>query len=158
VEGLRVDIMATLHGCDAFPKLWRRRLEVRVSGRVRVAVIGLRDLVQCKKTQRDKDWFMLRRLVDNDVRRHEKKPSAGQVCWWLQECRSPEVLIDLCRKHARLVGRVIRERLLLAFAQSEDRPGLAAALSKEEEALRERDRAYWAPLRKELEMMRRRRK
>ena len=55
VRGLRVDVLARLRGCDDFGTLWRRRADVELPDGLKIPVIGLRDLVQCKKTQRDKD-------------------------------------------------------------------------------------------------------
>lgn len=66
---LRVDVMSRLRGVDAFPLLWERRTTVALStghgdAEVLVEVMALVDLVAARKTQRDKDWPMLRRLVD----------------------------------------------------------------------------------------------
>ena len=62
VEGLRVDIMSKLKGCDAFGKLWARRNRVKISGLGAIDIISLEDLVESKNTQRDKDWLMLTQL------------------------------------------------------------------------------------------------
>jgi len=155
LEGLRVDVLARLRGCDDFNALWRRRTEVALPDGLKVPVIGLRDLVQCKKTQRDKDWFMLRRLVENDVRLHRAQPQRGQLRWWLLECRSAETLIRLAAEFAQEAQRLTKQRPLLQYALSGDEPSLTAALAEEERRERERDREYWQPLRAELEKMRR---
>ena len=55
-EGLRIDIMSVLHGCQPFASLWKRRRTFSLPGIKTVAVMDLPDMVQAKKTQRDKDW------------------------------------------------------------------------------------------------------
>lgn len=154
VRGLRVDLLARLRGCDDFDSLWRRRMEVALPDDLRIPVIGLRDLVQCKKTQRDKDWLMLRRLVDNDILLRRAQPRRGQVSWWLSECRSPEILIELARQSPSSARRVARKRRLIRHAVAGDGALLEAALLEEEQVERDRDREYWQPLRAELESMR----
>jgi hypothetical protein len=66
---LRVDVMSRMRGVDEFPALWERRTTIALptgddDAEVLVDVMALEDLVAAKKTQRDKDWPMLRRLVD----------------------------------------------------------------------------------------------
>ena len=56
-------------------------------------VMALEDLVAAKKIQRDKDWPMLRRLVDASYdSARDGDASAEQVTFWLAELRSPEFL------------------------------------------------------------------
>lgn len=55
-EGIRVDVMSVMHGCDPFAALWRRRQMVTLPGLGRVYILSRPDLVQAKKTQCDKDW------------------------------------------------------------------------------------------------------
>ena len=52
-----------MRGLDAFPDLWRRRTTFDF-GDETVDALSLPDLIAAKKTQRDKDWPMIRRLVD----------------------------------------------------------------------------------------------
>jgi len=154
VKGLRIDIMAKMRGCDDFERLWRRRTELEGPEGVRIAVIGLRDLVQCKKTQRDKDWLMLRRLVQNDIYLNRESPQRGQARWWLSQCRNAETLISLSDQFRKQALAVAKRRPLVEFAIAGNTEALAAALAREEEGERQRDREYWQPLREELERMR----
>lgn len=55
VQGLPIDVIAKLRGCDSFDNLWGRRKIEDLKGGISIDVIGLRDLVQSKKTQRDRD-------------------------------------------------------------------------------------------------------
>ena len=157
VEGLRVNVLARLRGCDEFATLWRRRTTVTLPGGTRLEVIGLSDLVRCKKTQQDKDWFMLRRLVENDLFLHRARPGRGQVRWWLLECRSAEGLMVMARAHRGVTRRCVKQRPLLAHAIDGDTAALTAALSAEEQHERAADRAYWKPRLAELEPLRHRR-
>jgi len=154
VKGLRVDIMSKLKGCDVFGKLWARRNRVKISGLGAVNIISLEDLVQSKKTQRDKDWLMLSRLVENDVFINEGSGSSAKVSWWLAQCRVPETLARLCADHPRQVRGGIARRPLLREAVKNNLKKLSGLLKKEEAAERAKDLSYWLPLKKELENLR----
>jgi hypothetical protein len=154
VAGLRVDIMSVLRGCDAFEKLWERRGVISSRELGRVGLLGLPDLVTAKKTQRDKDWPMIRRLVEADYFRSRGHPRPGQLEFWLRELRTPELLADLVRRRPALTKRLEAARPLLRVAASGNLDRLGKALEREQEAERVADREYWAPLRKELELLR----
>lgn len=156
VEQIRVDILSRLRGCDDFPFLWNRRFELNVTSGPKINVIGLRDLVASKKTQRDKDWFMLQRLVDNDIALHENTSDIDKIKWWLSECRSPNSLINLCERYPGIVKQQVLIRSLLKTAIRGDEKKLSRLLEDEKAKEQEKDKAYWKPLRKELESLRRR--
>lgn len=155
-RGMRVDLMSHMRGVDTFAKLWRRRTTIELPDGSTCDVLALPDLVQAKKTQRDKDWPMIRRLVEAHYFQHRGKPSKAQIAFWLRELRTPELLIEIARRHAGLCGRLVRDRPLLAAAVTRQGDDLERALREEEAIERERDKRYWLPLRKELETLRRR--
>ena len=64
------------------------------------------------------------------------------------------MLLDLARHDRSTATALLEERPLLSFALQGDDAGLATALMEEEKAIREADRAYWLPLKAELERMR----
>ena len=152
---MRVDVMSHMRGVDQFAKLWRRRTTLALPDGSPCDVLALPDLVQAKKTQRDKDWPMIRRLVEAHYFQHRGKPTTPQVTFWLLELRSPELLIHVARQRVTLCRRLIRDRPLLAAAVAGKGDELEQALRAEESAERERDKRYWVPLRKELETLRR---
>ena len=152
-EGLRLDVMARLRGCEPFPRLWDRRFVVALPGIGEVALLSLRDLVQCKKTQRDKDWVMLRRLVEIDYVAGRRSGSSADVRWWLAELRSPSYLLELAQAFPGDVAAVAT-RPGLAEALQRGAEALEESLRAEELLVRQEDRAYWRPLRAELEAMR----
>lgn len=154
VKGLRIDLLAKLQGCALFDILYKRRKIVSLKNGTSIDVIGLKDLVQSKKTQRDKDWLMLKRLVENDIILNKNKPQAKQLKWWFQEVRSPEILVGLAKKYPEIARECILERPLLSFAITLDIEQLKTKLNQEEINYRHRDVEYWGPLRKELEMLR----
>ena len=156
VDGLRIDVMGKMRGVDAFPELWERRVEIDLPEVGRIAVLALEDLVQAKKTQRDKDWPMIRRLVEADFHRHRASASTEQVQFWLAECRTPEILQIIARKYADLTSEICQRRPLLAAVQEGDLDRVVLMLREEEERERELDRQHWEPLKKELEQWRRR--
>jgi hypothetical protein len=56
VDGLRIDVMSKLRGCDPFEQLWERRTTIQDENAIAVyEVLAIEDLVRAKKTQRDKD-------------------------------------------------------------------------------------------------------
>jgi hypothetical protein len=116
--------------------------------------MSLPDLVQAKKTQRDKDWPMLRRLVEVNYFANREHPNTEQIRFWFLELRTPELLIELAARHGRLQKQSIRKRPLLELARPGDELTLAEALLNEERSEREADRQYWLPLRAELERLR----
>jgi hypothetical protein len=151
VEGLRIDVMHRMRGADPFGRLWKRRTEVRLPGPGKVAVMSLRDLIRIKKTRRDKDWLMIRRLVEADYARHSGPVGTNDVRFWLAECRTPALLAVLVRAFPLEALEAERPAVRAALR------GPAAAeraLKREEEAERRRDRVYWRPLRRELERWR----
>ena len=66
VAGLWIDVMSRTRGVDVFDSLWKRRTTVEVDGEL-VDLLSLPDLVRAMKTQRDKDWPMIRRLLEQSV-------------------------------------------------------------------------------------------
>ena len=151
---MRVDVMAKMRGVDEFPELWKRRAAVQLPDGSRCDLLSLSDLVQAKKTQRDKDWPMIRRLVEAHYFQNRAKPNPAQVRFWLQELRTPEILMELAKRHALLCRRLLPGRPLLAHAEDGRTTELERELIVEESAERDRDRRYWLPLRAELEKLR----
>ena len=109
--------------------------------------------MKAKKTQRDKDWPMIRRLIEADVVCAPSTISASRCRFWLQECRSDELLRDLARRYPNMARRVHRPALRAAITGDQERA--AALLKLEEDRERQQDRVYWTPLRTELEHWRR---
>ena len=156
IKGLRIDVIGIMRGVDSFPELWKRREEIELPGIGQIAVIGLPDLVKAKKTQRDKDWPMIRRLIEADIYRAADDPSEGKICFWFAECRTPELLISLSAKYPKIASRMSANRPLLRSAIQNNREEVRSLLKDEEDREREADRQYWMSLKKELEEWRRR--
>jgi hypothetical protein len=153
-EGIRIDIMSRMRGVESFPKLWARRTTIALPDKFRCDVISLPDLVKAKKTQRDKDWPMIRRLVEAHYFENRENPSRNKVKFWLLELRTPDLLIETAGQHPHACRRLMRDRPLLAHALSGDSRKIAEELDDEKERERELDRLYWAPLRREMEALR----
>ena len=159
VQGLRIDIISRMRGCDIFEKLWERRKTIRLkkSGGA-IDVIGLTDLVRSKKTQRDKDWFMLKQLVENDIILNKANPPKEKIKWWLLESRNADTLIKLAEKYHAIAEGCAKGRPLLKSAIAPNAQNLNLRLYEEELKERQEDIKYWEPLRKELETLRHRAK
>jgi len=156
--GMRIDVMAKMRGVDDFSLLWERRTEIELAehGQIAllVAVMGIEDLVRAKKTQRDKDWPMVRRLVEAHYFGHRHEASAARIDFWLQELRTTEILIEIVRRYEAAIPHALAKRSLLQHAIEGNQDALTAALREEEDIERAADRAYWTPLRAELERLR----
>ena len=151
--GIRLDVMTKMRGCDDFERLWERRTTIQDAEDVIYEVLGIEDLLKAKKTQRDKDWPMIRRLVDAHYYQNRDEPTEARVRFWLRESRTPEMLIRVAAENPEITQQMIQVRPLLTETLAASR-GLAAELEIERVAEMEADQAYWRPLVKELEAMR----
>jgi hypothetical protein len=152
---MRVDVMSKMRGVDAFAKLWRRRTTLQIPGGEKCDLMSLPDLVQAKKTQRDKDWPMIRRLVEAHYFSHHAEPRAARVKFWLMELRTPQLLLEVAKVNPSLARRLAAKRPLLTRAVAGQLAPLERALLVEEKNLRAEDKIYWLPLLKELKKLRR---
>jgi hypothetical protein len=151
---LRVDVMSKMRGIAPFAALWRRRTVIEMPDGTECALMSLPDLVVAKKTQRDKDWPMIRRLVEAHYFQNHTDSTAARIRFWLTELRTPELLIELAAKAPAAARRLVSARPLLEHTISGNVDTLLTALASEESAERKRDREYWLPLKKELEALR----
>jgi hypothetical protein len=152
--GLRVDVMTKMRGVDSFAKLWARRTTFTMPDGSACDLLALPDLVQAKKTQRDKDWPMLRRLVEAHYFANRVRPRTAQIHFWFSELRTAELLMTLTQQFRSMAQRFVKTRPLLRSALDGDSAALESGLLTEELLEREADRIYWKPLRAELESMR----
>ena len=83
------------------------------------------------------------------------QPTPEWTAFWLQEARSPELLIELVSRFPEETRQLEVTRPLLVQARANALPILREALDAEVRAEQEKDRAYWLPLKKELEEFRR---
>ena len=146
-----------MRGVAPFEQLWERRTTVTLAPQtsgdddVIVNIMALEDLVVAKKTQRDKDWPMIRRLVDASYdRERHNAASVATVEFWLAELRSPEFLADIVRRFPEAARTSQRPAVLAALSNGD----VARALADEQAAEMAMDRDYWLPLRQELEALR----
>ena len=149
---MRVDVMAVMRGVAPFDELWERRTTLELDGET-VDLLSLPDLVAAKKTQRDKDWPMIRRLLETHYLQFRDEATPARIAFWLRELRTPSLLREVAAAwpapaKSRAPGRAVLEML----AESDAR--IEAALRDEEERERALDRAYWQPLKAELERLR----
>jgi len=157
VAGVRLDVMSVLRGCDPFPLLWVRRTTLSLPELGEVPLLSLPDLVQSKKTQRDKDWSHIRRLVEVDYLTRKSEARDEDMLWWLAELRTPAYLVELAAARPDLLPRVASRPWLACLGQLGEGATEAELLAEQQRA-RAEDRAYWGPLREELEHLRRQRR
>lgn len=148
--GMRIDVMSKMRGVDDFPQLWERRTTIDVEG-VLIDLMSLPDLVQAKKTQRSKDWPMIARLVEASYFADSADPTTEHIEFWLRELRTTRLLVELAQKYPQecRAAQASRE------AVTGNEAALETGLRAEEDLERAADRAYWEPLKRMLEQMRR---
>ena len=152
--GQRVDVMSVMRGVAPFPELWERRATVLLPEGDEVDLLSLSDLVRAKKTQRDKDWPMIQRIVAVHYFENRDEPTPPRIEFWLRELRTPDYLQEVAERFPEETALIVSERdVLNALPQGED--AVRAALWAEQERERIADHAYWQPLRAELEQLRR---
>ncbi len=154
-EGLRVDVMTRLREVGDFEILWRRRATIEDETGTMFELLSIEDLVQAKKTQRERDWPMIDALVEGHYRALGGEPTPARVGFWLTESRTPERLIGLAQRFPSEARTQSNDRPLLRLAISGQTEPLREALDAEVRAQQAKDRAYWAPLKAELEVFRR---
>jgi hypothetical protein len=154
-DGLRVDVMTRLRGLAEFEVLWARRTTIRDENGETFELLSVEDLVQAKKTQRQKDWPMIDALVEGHYRALGGEPTAERVAFWLSESRTPERLMELAQRFPNEARAQTSRRPLLRLAVSGESEALREALDAGARAEQAKDRAYWAPLRAEFEAFRR---
>jgi hypothetical protein len=119
--------MSVMRGVDPFNKLWARRATITLPDGFSANLVSLADLVKAKKTQREKDWPMLQRLVEAHYFQHRATANASQLAFWFLELRTPELLLELAGRYPALWRRLTPERPLLAWAWRRLGPGARAA-------------------------------
>ena len=152
---MRVDLMSRMRGVDVFAKLWQRRTTLQIPGGEKCDLLSLPDLVQAKKTQRDKDWPMIARLLEANYVERKEAPSAEQIRFWLRQMRTARYLIDIGLRVSSAAAEIAVERPLLQYAIAGEAEALETALAEEQAAEQKRDKEYWQPLLAEIEQLRR---
>lgn len=155
VSGLRVDVMTKLRDLPDFETLWARRTTITDPVAGDLNALSIRDLVDAKKTQRQKDWPMIAALVEGHYHAMSSQPNPERIRFWLEETRVSERLLDLVARFPEDSHSLVPARPLLSLALKGDLPALREALDAEVRAEQEKDRIYWEPLKREMEEFRR---
>src|ERR1039458_251744 len=145
-DRLRVDVMTRLRDLPEFDVLWARRTTIRDEGADTFELMSLQDLVQAKKTQREKDWPIIDALVEAHYRALGGEPEPERVTFWLAESRTPERLISLVQRFPNEAQTLSSRRPLLRLALAGASDALREALDAEVRAEQAKDGASWAPL------------
>jgi hypothetical protein len=152
--GIRVDVMTRLRDLADFPVLWARRTTIEDEDGTLYDLLAVEDLVQAKKTQRARDWPVIEALVEGHYRALQSEATPERIAFWLRESRTPERLAHLVQKYPEEARSLACQRPLLKSAATLNHDALAEALDTEVRAEMAKDRAYWEPLKRELEQMR----
>lgn len=151
--GMRVDVMSKMRGVEPFPILWERRTTFETDDGDTYDTLAITDLVNAKKTQRDKDWPMIARLVRAHYYQYRETANAAQIEFWLRELRDAPLLREASARFFDAAQRSTRAAVEVARTQAADEM-IEAALQAEQARERALDREYWQPLRAELQALR----
>ena len=154
-ERVRIDVMAKLRGVDPFPALWERRSTWTLPEGIEIDTLSLPDLVASKKTQRDKDWPMVRRLLEVSYEEGFASPTPEQIRFWLREIRTPEALLEVVARHPQEARAEAPSRSAIKAALDGELREVEDQVAEEERRERGADQAYRQPLLAELEALRR---
>ena len=154
-EELRVDLMTRLRDLPDFATLWERRTVFQDAAGTEFNLLSVPDLVQAKKTQRSKDWPVIELLVSIHHRENAAAPQPAWIDFWLREARTPELLATLAARFPAETRTLLSARPLLTHALIGDLDAMRPLLDAEVRAEQAKDRAYWEPLRREMETFRR---
>lgn len=80
--------------------------------------------------------------------------SDAAIVFWLSELRTPSLLIQAAADSRDMATRLSEQRPLLTAAIARDEPEVRRMLRAEQEAEQAADRAYWQPLKLQLEALR----
>ncbi len=154
-DGLRVDVMTRLRDLPDFGALWARRTTINEENGETFELLSVQDLVQAKKTQREKDWPVIDALIEGHYKALGAEPTPERVAFWLAESRTPERLVGLAQRFPSEARAQSVLRPLIRLAIAGEIEALREALDAEVRAEQAKDRAYWAPLKAEFEAFRR---
>jgi hypothetical protein len=90
--------------------LWTRRTSIEVDNEP-IDILSLQDLMHAKKTQRDKDWPMITRLMERSYFGATDPPQNDQATLWLRELRTPELLLEVAAAHPEIAQKLELEQL-----------------------------------------------
>jgi hypothetical protein len=153
VERLRLDMLARMRGVDAFADLWERRTTLLVDD-LEVDLMALPDLVRAKRTQRDKDWPMTARLLEAHYYQNKHRATDEMICFWLREIHDLELLAEIVQRFPSRAGPASAHRSAIRSLLAGNRTRADKQLRGEIEREKAVDRAYWAPLKVELNRLR----
>lgn len=154
VEGLRVDLMSKTRLLSSFKELWERRTTFGDEDGNEFNLLSVPDLVLSKKTARNRDWPVIELLVNIHIRENLAAPRPDWIRFWLRECRTPVQLIRLANQFGDEALALSASRPLIVYALEANESPLIPALDAEMRAEQVLDRAFWEPVRRELEAMR----
>ena len=99
---------------------------------------------------------MLRRLLEADYFSTTPEQVAEEkVRFWLRELRTPELLVQVAAQYRRIAESLSEARSLIQAALARDRSAVEQGLQQEMKHEIILDREYWAPLKRQLEQLRR---
>ena len=97
---------------------------------------------------------MIRRLVEASYFGARAQPTPERVAFWLRELRTPELLVECAVAFPGEARIAAEQRPAVERAVQGDPEGVERELHAEQMRERAADRAYWVPLRAELEALR----
>ncbi|MBI4351180.1 MAG: hypothetical protein HY550_07055 [Elusimicrobia bacterium] len=150
-----LDVMGVVPRAGGFQPAFGRREIYRTAWGV-LPVIGLRELVELKKTRRLADYPVVSELARTEYERLSRKTiTAGDWRWILSSSFEAEDIIQYLKNGGarRIAGQMKRPCLAFCIKAAENSvpgapqlSGAAREIAFEIESLRAKDRLYWQPV------------
>lgn len=99
--------MTRLRDLSDFDALWERRTVFTDDLGMQYHFLSIPNLVQAKKTQRQKDWPVIELLGANHYRENGVPPMPERITFWLKEIRTPELLQELTQRFPAEVQAIL---------------------------------------------------
>ena len=166
--GWFLDVMGVVPRVGTFQKAWKN-VEFYKTGWGRLPVIGLRDLVEIKKTRRLQDYPIISNLVRNEYERiHAAKIKDADWKWILVNSFETEDILYYLKRHknARKICETLPRKYLVYCLKAIKGDGkeekyfssASKEIAFEIERLRRGDRIYWRAVINELKKLNREKK
>ena len=157
VERMRIDLLTKMRGVDQFPDLWARRTTIQIE-ELEVDLMSLPDLVRAKRTQRDKDWPMVARLLEAHYYQNKNNAAPEMVSFWLDEMHDSELLQQIIEQFPQAAEAAAHRRPAVKQLLAGNQEQAKRLLQQEIDDEKQSDRQYWEPLKQELNELRKQRR
>lgn len=153
-----IDILGKLPRVSGFSTAWKNAERIQWHG-LKIPILDIRRLVNTKKTDRERDYLVIRSLTELVFKNVRKNKSAQKsvISWLAKESRNPLHLKIIARSWENGKEILLKSKRPAAILSARMAPlqQIEAELEVEKERLKKENIEYWRPLIHELRQLRR---